>query len=50
MPFINGGWKASKLRMVFAFAHVVGLVVGAVLIFGGGPASYRREHGTLPAQ
>lgn len=38
MPFINGGWKASKLRMVFAFANVVGLVVGAVLIFGGGPA------------
>ena len=35
MPFATGGWKASKLRMVFAFANVVGLVVGAVLIFGG---------------
>lgn len=38
MPFATGGWKASKLRMVFAFANVVGLVVGAILIFGGGPA------------
>ena len=43
MPFATGGWKASKLRMVFAVANVVGLVVGAVLIFGGGPAWLTEE-------
>ncbi|ALG28360.1 YjiH family protein [Glutamicibacter halophytocola] len=38
MPFATGGWRTSPLRGVFAFANVVGLAVGAGLVFGFGPA------------
>lgn len=38
MPFANGGWRKSAMRTFFAFANVVGLVVGVALTFGFGPA------------
>ncbi|MCS6711766.1 YjiH family protein [Brachybacterium sp. EF45031] len=33
-PFVTGRWRTSPLRMVFAFANIVGLVVAALAVVG----------------
>lgn len=38
MPFATGGWKASKVRGLFAFLNVLSLLVGCALVFGFAPA------------
>ncbi|WP_313812898.1 YjiH family protein [Glutamicibacter sp.] len=37
LPFANGGWRKSGMRMFFAFANILGLLVGIGLTFGIGP-------------
>lgn len=37
-PFATGNWRRSGTDTVFAFARIVGLVVGAMLVFDVGPA------------
>lgn len=37
LPFVTGRWKASPLRMAFAFLNILGLVVGVVLVTQTGP-------------
>lgn len=37
VPFTSGAWKASRVRMVFAFANVVGLAACVALVLGRGP-------------
>lgn len=36
-PFVTGSWRRDTTQMVFAFARIVGLVVGVMLVFGIGP-------------
>lgn len=36
-PFVTGSWRASPVKMVFAFLNILGLVVGCALVFGVGP-------------
>lgn len=36
-PFATGSWRTSPLRMIFAFANIVGLVVAAFAVFGKYP-------------
>lgn len=38
LPFATGGWKASKVRGLFAFLNILGLVVGCSLLFDFAPA------------
>ena len=38
LPFATGGWRASKVRGVFAFLNILGLVVGCSLLFDFAPA------------
>jgi len=38
LPFATGGWKASKVRGVFAFLNILGLLVGCSLLFNFAPA------------
>ena len=37
LPFVTGSWRASPVKMVFAFLNILGLVVGCALVFGVGP-------------
>ncbi|MNW27429.1 Nucleoside recognition [compost metagenome] len=37
-PFVTGGWKASKVRGIFAFLNIFGLAVGCSLLFNFAPA------------
>lgn len=43
VPFATGGWRASRVRMAFAFMNIVGLVVAVALVTGWGPAWLMHE-------
>lgn len=37
-PFITGRWRQSPVKRTFAFLNIVGLLGGAMIVFGFGPA------------